>query len=261
MRSPIGVFDSGVGGLAVLQRIHARLPNADTIYVADQAFTPYGDRTPEEIIDRARAVTDHLADLGCGIIVLACNTATAAAIDTLREERPELQFVGMEPAVKPAAAMTETGVIGVLATKGTLSADRYRDLAATYSAGIEIVHRIGDGLAMDVETGREHAPATRAKLREHADAFVGRGADVVVLGCTHYSFLSGPLADEAGRAFLVVDPADAVARQVERIAEGIDGDGVARYQSTADPPNSERMSDLVGVDVVVEPLSDLAARG
>ena len=255
MSSPIGVFDSGVGGLAVLQRIHTRLPDVDTAYVADQAFAPYGPRTSDDITDRARAVTRLLAEAGAQLIVVACNTATAAAIDTLRHEFPDLQFVGMEPAVKPAAAMTETGVIGVLATEGTLSADRYRSLAANYSAGIEIVHRIGDGLAMDVERGRENDPATRAKLHEHADAFVGAGADVVVLGCTHYSFLAPHLTKEAGKRFLVVDPADAVSKQVERLAEHVSYTGSRTYATTDPESDPGRIRDLVGEDTLVDLVS------
>ena len=251
---PIGVFDSGVGGLAVLSRIHARLPGADTIYFADQAHAPYGSGSPEFIVDRARSITETLASRGAEVIVVACNTATAAAIDTLRAEYNGLTFVGMEPAVKPAAAMTESNVIGVLATEGTLSADRYQTLASEHSDGITIVHRIGEGLAMDVERGAENTSATLAKLEEHAAAFSRAGADVVVLGCTHYSFLARQLWDVSGRQFIVIDPADAVARQVERVAgplETPDRAAQRTYLSTKAAPDANRFRELMDAELAV----------
>ena len=254
---PIGVFDSGVGGLAVLDHIHGRLPDADTIYLADQANAPYGSRSTEFIVDRARVLTDRLAALGCEVIVLACNTATASAIDTLRSEFPELSFIGMEPAIKPAAAITESNAIGVLATAGTISAERYEALASVHSAGITIIHRIGEGLAIDVENGLENAPATQRKLAEHAEEFSKADVDVVVLGCTHYSFLARQLAEAGGRRFTVIDPADAVARQVVRIVDGRGphgGTGLRTYLSTAAEPDSSRFRDLMADDLVVEPV-------
>lgn len=256
---PIGVFDSGVGGLVVLRRIHARMPEANTIYIADQAHTPYGSRSPDFIIDRARRLTEALAGRGCELIVLACNTATAAAIDTLRAEYRELSFVGMEPAVKPAAAMTETNVIGVLATEGTLSAERYEALAAAHTSGITIVHRIGAGLVMDVERGAENHPATAAKLAAHAASFSAAGADVVVLGCTHFSFLSDQLANAGAGRFTVIDPADSVARQAARMAafDGATAAGTTRiYLTTSAAPDAARFSNLMGSQVAVTAILD-----
>ena len=255
--SAIGVFDSGVGGLAVLGRIHARMADIDTIYVADQAHTPYGSKSTDFIGDRARLITEALASRGCDVVVLACNTATAASIDMLRSEYPQLSFVGMEPAVKPAAAMTESNVVGVLATEGTLSAERYQALAATHAKGITIVHRIGEGLAMDVERGAEHTRSTTAKLTEHVDAFSRAGADVVVLGCTHYSFLARRLSELSAHQFTVIDPSDAVARQVERLVASNGAAGVAGsrvYLSTSPTPDAGRLSHLMGSNVDVMPL-------
>lgn len=250
----IGVFDSGVGGLAVLAEIHRLLPRRGTVYVADQGHAPYGERSVAQIIERSEAVTGLLLDAGAGVVVVACNTATAAAVDHLRSRHPDVPFVGMEPAVKPAAAATQTGVIGVLATAGTLSADRYQALAANHGADVQIVHRIGHGLAMDVEEGRERSPATKAKLVEHADAFAEAGADVVVLGCTHYSFLTGPLEEASAGRFQVLDPAAAVARQVVRVAGSASqaATSVRRYLTTADTPDSARFTALVGNPVTLE---------
>ena len=189
------------------------------------------------------------------MIVVACNTATAAAIDTLRDSYPSLDFVGMEPAIKPAAAMTKTNVIGVLATKGTLTADRYQTLAEAHTKGVSVIHRIGHGLAMDVEHGFEKLAATRNKLADHAATFAAAGADVVVLGCTHYSFFADTLEQAGGGAFDVIDPSAAVATQAARFVAGTDvaPDAGSHIYLSTDPSHIPgRIQDLMGATFAVE---------
>ena len=214
----IGIFDSGVGGLSVFREIRKLLPEEQYIYYSDNAHCPYGEKSVSYIIGRAREITSFLISKGAEIIVVACNTATAAAIATLRDEFP-VRFIGMEPAVKPAVKSTRTGVVGVLATAGTLKADKYLNTREKFSEGIKIVEHIGEGFVEIVEkgclTGNEAESIVISSLKPLLD----EGADRIVLGCTHYPFLSITIAKIAAelypeRDIEIIDPAPAVARHL-----------------------------------------------
>lgn len=214
----IGIFDSGVGGLSVFREIRKLLPEEKYIYYSDNAHCPYGEKSKEYITDRAREITSFLISRGAEIIVVACNTATAAAIATLREEFP-ISFIGMEPAVKPAVKSTRTGVVGVLATAGTLKAAKYLNTREKFSDGVRIVEHIGQGFVELVEkgclTGKEAEDIVTASLKPLLD----EGADRIVLGCTHYPFLSETISRTAAalypeREMGIIDPAPAVARHL-----------------------------------------------
>ena len=220
----IGIFDSGVGGLSVFREIRKVLPEQSYIYYSDNAHCPYGEKSREYIIDRTRAITQMLIEKGCKIIVVACNTATAAAISTLREEFP-IKFIGMEPAIKPAAQATKTGVVGVLATAGTLKATKYIDTRAKWAQNVKIVEHIGQGFVELVENGSVCGPAAETTVSASLKPLLDAGADTIVLGCTHYPFLIDTIKKVASetypdREITVIDPAPAVARHlVEVMAE------------------------------------------
>jgi glutamate racemase len=213
---PIGLFDSGLGGLSMWRAVISRLPEETTRYVADRAYCPYGPRPAEEIINRARMITRFLIHLDCKLIIVACNTASAAALHILRTEF-DLPFVGMEPAIKPAAQATRTGHIGLLATTGTLQGRLFQNTVQRHANGTQIHIQIGEGLVEQVENGQLDTPATARLLHHYLDPMLAAGVDQIVLGCTHYPLLI-PLIEQivAGRAE-VIDPAQAVARQVERV--------------------------------------------
>ena len=217
-RDMIGIFDSGVGGLSVFREIRKLLPEETYIYFSDNAHCPYGEKSKEYIIDRTRRITDFLISEGSDIIVVACNTATAAAIKTLREEYP-ISFIGMEPAVKPAAALTKTGVVGVLATEGTLKADKYRDTKVRHAEDVTVVEHIGQGFVELVENGMTTGPEAESIITDSLKPLLDDGADTIVLGCTHYPFLSETISKVAesltpDRKVTIIDPAPAVARHL-----------------------------------------------
>ena len=223
----IGIFDSGIGGLSVFREIRKVLPEQSYVYYSDNAHCPYGEKTREYIIDRARTITRFLLEKGCEIIVVACNTATAAAIATLREEFP-VKFIGMEPAIKPAAKATKTGVVGVLATAGTLRATKYIDTRARWAQNVSIVEHIGQGFVELVEKGITTGPEAESTVRNSLMPLLDAGADMIVLGCTHYPFLSETISKVASEAYpdrtiKIIDPAPAVARHLIEVMteEGI----------------------------------------
>ena len=214
----IGIFDSGIGGLSVFREIKKLLPEEKYIYFSDNAHCPYGEKSKEYIIARARHITDFLLSQGADIIVVACNTATAAAIKTLRSEY-NVSFIGMEPAIKPAAASTKTGVIGVLATAGTLKAEKYRDNKGRHAEDVTVVEHIGKGFVELVESGMTSGAKAEATVMESLEPLLDAGADTIVLGCTHYPFLSETIAKVAAtltpsRNITLIDPAPAVARHI-----------------------------------------------
>lgn len=236
----IGIFDSGAGGLSVFREIYRTLPEAGYIYFADNAFCPYGDKPRDFIISRARSITDFLLSQGADIIVVACNTATAASISTLREEysSPDrsvpmrehildlsagrhdcVRFIGMEPAVKPAAMLTKTGVIGVLATAGTLSGQKYRRTRDVYSGEVEVVEHVGEGFVELVESGCVSGAVAEKTVRASLQPLLDAGADVIVLGCTHYLFLIDVIRQVAGPSVSVIDPAPAVAHHLVEVMQ------------------------------------------
>lgn len=209
----IGIFDSGVGGLSVFREIHKILPEERFIYYSDNAHCPYGEKSREYIIDRARTITSFLLSQGADIIVVACNTATAAAISKLREEFP-IPFIGMEPAVKPAAQATKTGVVGVLATAGTLKATKYIDTREKWAQNVKIVEHIGQGFVELVENGKITGPEAEEVASRSVKPLVDAGADTIVLGCTHYPFLAETILKVAEKPVTLIDPAPAVARHL-----------------------------------------------
>ncbi len=220
----IGIFDSGIGGLSVFREIRKVLPEEKYIYYSDNAHCPYGEKSKEYIIERSRAITDFLISKGAGIIVVACNTATAAAISTLRQEYPDMKFIGMEPAIKPAALSTKTGVIGVLATAGTLKADKYLNTKGRYAEGIKITEHIGQGFVELVESGNTSGEEAESIVRTSLKPLLDEGADRIVLGCTHYPFLMDTIAKVSEelapeRAIEIIDPAPAVAKHLYKTME------------------------------------------
>lgn len=217
----IGIFDSGVGGLSVFREIRKILPEQSYIYYSDNAHCPYGEKTREYIIDRARVITRFLLDKGCDIIVVACNTATAAAISTLREEFP-VKFIGMEPAIKPAVMATKTGIVGVLATAGTLKASKYIDTREKWANDVQIVEHIGQGFVELVEKGVLTGPEAEATVSASLVPMLKAGADMIVLGCTHYPFLIETISQIAAhtvpeRKVTIIDPAPAVAKHLVEV--------------------------------------------
>lgn len=214
--SPIGVFDSGVGGLSVWRCIVDLLPAESTIYLADQAHVPYGARPQAEIAALTHAAAAWLLEQGVKLVVIACNTASAAALASLRQTWPQTLIVGMEPAIKPATAGTRTGRVGVMATPGTLHADRFHSLVERFAGGVEVHTSICPGLVEWVEQGRLAGPEVEALLRRCLAPLLAAGIDQLVLGCTHYPFLLPAIQAAAGAGVTLIDPAPAVARQVQR---------------------------------------------
>jgi glutamate racemase len=214
---PVGFFDSGRGGLCVLEAFRKRLPLEKTIYIADTEHCPYGNKPPEEIVARAKALTEQLLAQRCKMVVVACNTATAAAIDILRATWPDVPFVGMEPAVKPAVLRSKSGIVGVLATAGTFNGRLYRETCARFAKNTRVITCVADDWVTLVEKGETTGPRAEAAVRACVEPLLSAGADHLVLGCTHFPHLK-PLIEQiaAGRAE-VLDPSDAVARQAERL--------------------------------------------
>lgn len=212
---PIGIFDSGVGGLSVLREIRRELPGEDLLYVADSGHAPYGDKPGQLIEARSIAIVEFLVSRRAKAIVVACNTATGAAIETLRARFP-LPIVAMEPAVKPAAANTRSGVIGVLATGRTLASENFERLHARFGAGVDILVQACPGLAEQVEAGDLSGDRTRALLERYVLPLLERQADTLVLGCTHYPFLAPLISEVAGPSVAIIDPSAAIARELRR---------------------------------------------
>ena len=235
----IGVFDSGSGGLSVLREIRKILPDDCFIYYSDNAYCPYGDKTPGFVTERSKAVTEFLLSKGAQAVVVACNTATAAAISTLRASY-DIPFIGMEPAVKPAALGTKTGVVGVLATAGTLKAPKYLNTKGLYGESVRIVERVGRGFVELVESLELDGPRAKAIVREAIEPMIEDGADTIVLGCTHYPFLLPLMKEIAPEGVDFYDPAPAVARrlrdvlQQQGIASGEPEPGTDLYASGPD---------------------------
>lgn len=235
----IGVFDSGEGGLSVLKEITRLLPEAEYIYYSDNAHCPYGEKSPEYIQDRARAITERLLKEGADVIVVACNTATAAAISVLRSEYSDVSskevrdrvqkltggrhdhicFIGMEPAVKPAALGTRTGVVGVLATAGTLKGSKYLKTKESVDDQVNVFEHVGRGFVELVEEGRLSGSEAEDVVKASLGPLLSAGADIIVLGCTHYPFLLPVLQKVAGPDIRFIDPAPAVARQLVHVLE------------------------------------------
>ncbi len=258
LESPIGLFDSGVGGLTILREVRRLLPERDLLYLADGANCPYGARPPEEILALSEEITRYLLGRGACCIVVACNTASAAALQALRARFEGVPFVGMVPAVKPAAALTRTGTIGVLATPTTLSGRLFADVVERFAEGVRVLTQTCPGLVEHIEAGGLEGPETEALLWRYLGPLLDRGADVIVLGCTHYPFLIPAIRRLAGPQVRVLDPAEAVARQVRRVLEGLPpaGSGQHEFLTTGRPEAlSAAVRHLLGFEPAVERLS------
>ena len=217
--APIGVFDSGVGGLSVLRAIHQQLPGENILYLADQAHVPYGPRSLEQVQTFSESITRYFLAHQAKLVVVACNTASAAALHHLRRVFPETPFVGMEPAVKPAAESTHSGVVGVLATPATFQGELYASVVERFASEVEIIQHTCPGLVEEIEAGKLEGTQTRAILTEALAPMLAAGIDTVVLGCTHYPFAIPLIQQIAGPEVRVIDPAPAIARQVGRLLD------------------------------------------
>lgn len=217
--SPIAVFDSGLGGLSVFSEVVRALPNESVIYYGDGKNCPYGDKTREEVIEIVDGIAKFLISKGAKLIVVACNTATADAIDYLRSTY-DVPFVGMEPAVKPAARASKSGVVGILATAPTLEGRLFKETTEKYAEGVKVIPRVGENFVELVEADRENTPEAETVVASVIRPLIEQGADHLVLGCTHYPFLSGVMERIIGdRNITIVNPAPAVARRVKDMLE------------------------------------------
>lgn len=214
--APVGVFDSGVGGLSVLLEIRRQLPAERLIYVADSGHAPYGDKPPAYVQARAEHILAQLRRAGCKAVVVACNTVTGLSIQALRERHPDWPIVAIEPAVKPAVALTRSGIVGVLATRNTVASPGLARLIAAHAAGVRVLPQACPGWVERVERGELDGPETEAAVAQQVRPLLAVGADVLVLGCTHYPFLRPVIERVAGPSVIVLDPAPAVARELAR---------------------------------------------
>ncbi|HYH79078.1 MAG TPA: glutamate racemase [Longimicrobium sp.] len=237
--APVGIFDSGIGGLSVAREIRRALPAEHLLYLADSAFVPYGDRTTDEVRARTLAAGRHLEALGAKLLVVACNTASGAALELLRD-RLSIPVVGLEPAVKPAVAASRNGRVGVMATAGTLGSERYARLVQAYGNGARVIAQPCVGLADAIEDGHLDDEVLHALLPGYIEPLKDAEVDTVVLGCTHYSFVADRISEALGRHVLVLESGPAIARQTARVlgergALEADGAGSLRILTTGDP--------------------------
>ena len=250
----IGLFDSGVGGLTVLREVLRQAPESDTLYLADDAHCPYGPRPIPEIRAISAEISRYLLARGANCIVVACNTASAAALQHLREQFAGTPFVGLVPAVKPAAALTRSGVIGVLATPATLGGQLLAEVVDRHAEGVRVLSQACPGLVEAIEAGELECESTDRLLRRYLDPLLGQGADTLVLGCTHYPFLAPAIQRLVGPGVYVLDPSAAVARQVCRVAgKERKGEGRHIFLCTGRPePQQAAARHLLGLEVTVE---------
>ncbi|WP_119067898.1 glutamate racemase [Aggregatilinea lenta] len=252
---PIGVLDSGVGGLSVLREIRALLPHEHILYAADQGHVPYGPRSIEEVRTFTLGVARFLIEHKAKLVVVACNTASAAALYTLREAFPETPFVGMEPAVKPAARDTRTGRIGVIATEATFQGELYASVVGRFANGVQVETQACPEFVLLAEAGETSGDAAREAVRRRLAPLLAAGIDQLVLGCTHFPFLRAIIEAEVGPGVCVIDPGAAIARQVRRVLDGrgllngSDAPGGVTYTTSGDPAAFRRvLNALLGID-------------
>lgn len=228
--APVGVFDSGVGGLSVLSEIRSFLPNESLLYVADCGHIPYGEKSAQYIRERCMIIAQFFREQGAKALVLACNTATAAAAAQLREHYPDWPIVGMEPAVKPAAAATRSGVVGVLATTGTLQSAKFAALLDRFAGDVRVVTQPCPGLVELIEAGDLFSPTLRALVQGYVQPLLAEDCDTIILGCTHYPFLKPLLREMIPESVVLIDTGHAVARQLQRLLaqQGLLHDGYAQ---------------------------------
>jgi glutamate racemase len=259
--TPIGIFDSGVGGLSVLRAIREQMPEESIIYFGDQGHVPYGPRPLGQVRDFSEGITRFLLGKGSKIVLVACNAASAAALTYLRQTFKDISFVGMEPAVKPAVEHTETGVVGVLATPATFQGALYASVVERFAAGARLLQSTCPGLVQQIEAGDLNGPQTRSILERALEPMLKENIDTIVLGCTHYPFVIPLIQEIAGEKIRVIDPAPAVARQTKRLleAEGTKrptgGCGDLRFFTSGDGTALQTLlPQLIGVAGSVIPL-------
>ncbi|CAI8738664.1 MULTISPECIES: glutamate racemase [Pseudomonas] len=249
--APIAVFDSGVGGVSVLAEIQHLLPNESLLYLGDCGHIPYGEKTPEFIRQRCSVMAGFFREQGAKALVIACNTATVAGVADLRRDFPDWPIVGMEPAVKPAAAATRSGVVGVLATTGTLQSAKFAALLDRFATDVRVITQPCPGLVERIESGDLHSPELRALLKHYVDPLLASGCDTIILGCTHYPFLKPMLKSMIPESISLIDTGAAVARQLQRLLAERDLLAVGpnrpvRFWTSADPASLRNTLVLLG---------------
>ncbi|HTL80946.1 MAG TPA: glutamate racemase [Bacteroidia bacterium] len=237
---PIGIFDSGIGGVSVLRAVRELLPGEDIIYFGDSAYLPYGEKSMEEIRQLSERVVKFLLEKDCKLIVIACNTASAAALKYLRDKYPEVPFIGMEPAVKPAAEQTQSGVVGVIATTATFQGELFKYVVERFAQNVKVINQPCPGLVQQIEAGELDSPETEKMLRGWLEPMKAQGMDKLVLACTHYPFVLPLLKKILGEKITIIDPAPAIAKQVKRILEekqlsAAVASGEVEYYTSGDP--------------------------
>ncbi|MGH8507018.1 MAG: glutamate racemase [Stenotrophobium sp.] len=247
--APIGVFDSGVGGISVLREIRQLLPHEQLIYYADSDHCPYGEKSREDIIARACHITETLLARDAKLIVVACNTATIAAVEHLRATYP-VPFIGMEPAVKPAVAQTRSGVVGILATGASLGGEKFHRLLAQHAQGVRVITQPCLGWVERVEAGDLSSAATVALVRQYCEPLLSEKADTLVLGCTHYPFLRPVVAAVAGPQVALLDTGAAVARQTQRVLlrerlQSTSSEGEIQWLTSGDPEKFAKLHQML----------------
>ena len=245
----IGVFDSGVGGLSVLRALRAALPDAELMYVADSGYAPYGERSEDFVVQRSLSIAEFLEAQGAQMLVVACNTATAAAVSALRARHPDWPIVGVEPGLKPAVARTRNGRIGVMATSGTLRSEKFKRLMQAHGTGVSVHMQACPGLARAIEAGPIDSPALKALVAQHCAPLRALEVDTVVLGCTHYPFAAPLIQAALGSEVALIDTADAVARRALDLAQDLAArpaarPGHTRMWSSADPAQLHHFAQL-----------------
>ena len=251
---PIGIFDSGIGGLTVLRSIREALPGECLFYFGDNAHMPYGPRSLAEVREFSLGIVHALRAMDCKLIVIACNTASAAALSNLRETFPSFPFVGMEPAVKPAVEHTRTGVVGVIATVATFQSELYASIVERFAQEVDVLHQPCPGLVKQIEAGEFDTPKTESMLRGWLEPMLERNIDALVLGCTHYPIVRPLIERIVGPDVRVIDPAPAIARQVKRLLEQdgtatpSDAAGDTTYWTSGDAYGFAGMMQRIGME-------------
>ncbi|MEC3905774.1 glutamate racemase [Tamlana sp. 2201CG12-4] len=257
MNKPIGIFDSGVGGTSIWREIQRLLPNESTIYLADSANAPYGSKGKKAIIDLSIKNTELLLSKDCKIIVVACNTATTNAINYLRQTYA-VPFIGIEPAIKPAALQTKTNAVGVLATKGTLSSALFSKTSTLFANNVQVIEQVGDGIVELIERGKLYSKAMESLLKVYLNPMIEANIDHLVLGCTHYPYLIPLLTDMLPNHVKIIDSGEAVARQTKAvmIKNNLQAlDQIIPQNKFYTNKNTEVMASLLGSELVVEYLN------
>jgi len=269
--APIGIFDSGIGGLSVLRHVRSTLPGEQLIYFADSGYAPYGDKSEAQIIERSLTIAGFLVEQDVKALVVACNTATAAAIEAIRRHWPTLIVVGMEPGLKPAAQHSKSGVVGVLATRSTLASARFVALREQLmaSGSTRFLPQACVGLVDQIEKGELHSPATAALIDRYVMPLIEQRADTLVLGCTHYPFVRTLIEASARQAGcvtpLIIDTGEAVTRQLQRLLQSRDvlaQDGVAgliAYTTSSSSTLSAALSNLLKLPAEIREIRSTTA--